>query len=214
MIVMNLKLNNFFAFDDFEINFSFPKKILNSTLENEFLPGYPGFRYKKLIILMGANASGKTSIGKSLMSIFNFIEKKDKTHLSENIRSKNKSASFSIDFVLEKNILYRVNCEFGTEDIIKLDLFSAKIIKKDSYEKTVQRLEKIKEINDNDHYIKKLEFLSSFGWFFTFPETNSNTLLNLKKNPLYLDILEKILISLDPHIKSVKKSKEMTVEER
>ena len=60
---MNIKLDNFFAFRDFEMNFSYPKKIVRSYIPKEHLPGIPNFRYKKLVILMGSNASGKTSLG-------------------------------------------------------------------------------------------------------------------------------------------------------
>lgn len=76
MIIMNLELDNFFAFRNFKLNMSYPKKIVDSSIENEFLTGRENFRYKKVNILMGANATGKTSIGKMLMRIFNFIDKK------------------------------------------------------------------------------------------------------------------------------------------
>ena len=54
------------------MNLSYPKKIVNSSIENEFLTGFTNFRYKKVNILMGANATGKTSFGKMLMNIFHF----------------------------------------------------------------------------------------------------------------------------------------------
>ena len=75
MIVMYVKLKNICAFDDFNANFSYPKKIVNSSIEREYLPGFPNFRYKKVNILLGTNASGKTSFGKILMYIFNFMKK-------------------------------------------------------------------------------------------------------------------------------------------
>ena len=77
MIVMYVKLKNICAFDDFYANFSYPKKIVNSSIEREYLPGFPNFRYKKVNILMGTNASGKTSFGKMLMYIFNFMKRKE-----------------------------------------------------------------------------------------------------------------------------------------
>ena len=73
MVVMNLELNNLFGFQDFKVNFSYPKKLVKSTIENEYLETKPNFRYKKVNILMGANASGKTSLGKALVDIFNFL---------------------------------------------------------------------------------------------------------------------------------------------
>ena len=60
MIVLDVKLNNILGFTDFNINFSYPKKIVNSIIENEHLAGRPNFRYKKVVLLMGANAPSKT----------------------------------------------------------------------------------------------------------------------------------------------------------
>ena len=67
MIVMNLKLNRIYGFEDFEISFTYPKKVVNSIIEDEYLEGRERFRYKKAVILMGANATGKTSLGKALL---------------------------------------------------------------------------------------------------------------------------------------------------
>ena len=73
---MDVQIDNFFAFKNFRMNMAYPKKIVNSYIQDEFLEGYPNFRYKKVNILMGSNATGKTSFGQMLMRIFNFIEKK------------------------------------------------------------------------------------------------------------------------------------------
>lgn len=74
MIVQYLKLNNIYGLQDFEINFTYPKKVLNSILEGEHLEGRERFRYKKAVVLMGANATGKTSLGRALLRIFSFID--------------------------------------------------------------------------------------------------------------------------------------------
>lgn len=50
MIVMDLVIDNFFAFKNFHMNMSYPKKILNSGIEGEFLKGRENFRYKKVNI--------------------------------------------------------------------------------------------------------------------------------------------------------------------
>lgn len=69
MIVMSLKLDCIYGFEDFEINFTYPKKVVNSIIDEEYLEGRERFRYKKAVILMGANATGKTSLGKALLKI-------------------------------------------------------------------------------------------------------------------------------------------------
>lgn len=43
---MDLKLDNLCAFRNFYVNFSYPKKIVNSYIENEHLEGMSNFRYK------------------------------------------------------------------------------------------------------------------------------------------------------------------------
>ena len=167
MIVLNLELDNLFGFEDFKINFSYPKKIVNSSIKDETLYGKPNFRYKKVNIIMGKNASGKTSLGKALMMIFNFFEKKESSNIVNKIKNKKKVASFSIDLVLgteaifqkPKPALYRVNCSFKARQDIQLDIFKTKILKMDSYESAVRRLEKVNLGTEN--YIETLDYLEN-----------------------------------------------------
>lgn len=49
MIVLNLQLNGIYGFNNFNINFTYPKKIINSIVEDEFLDGRERFRYKRLL---------------------------------------------------------------------------------------------------------------------------------------------------------------------
>ena len=37
MIIMDIKIDNFFAFKNFHMNMSYPKKIVDSTIEKEYL---------------------------------------------------------------------------------------------------------------------------------------------------------------------------------
>ena len=98
-ILMDIRADNLYAFKNFHMNMSYPKKIVNSYIPDENLEGRPNFRYKKINILMGANASGKTTIGKLMMAIFNFMDKKEFDRVVDVISKKEEKASFSIDFV-------------------------------------------------------------------------------------------------------------------
>ena len=211
MIVLNLELDNLFGFEDFKVNFSYPKKVENSSIKEEFLKGRPNFRYKKVNILLGANATGKTSIGKAMMAIFNFFNKKEISKVTQYMRDLKKETSFSIDFILdEKNILYRVNFKYKKEkekEKINLDLYKADILEEDSYESTLDKFEKVNLENEN--YIETLEKLGKVsGWLFTYPEKDSNV---LGKNKKVMDkkILENILKTLDPSIEKVRKLDEV-----
>lgn len=41
MILMNLTINNVLAFNDFDINFSYPMKLRKTTIDGEFLSDIP-----------------------------------------------------------------------------------------------------------------------------------------------------------------------------
>ena len=70
---MDVKIDNLYAFKDFHMNMSYPKKVVNSPIDNEFLEDRTNFRYRRVNILMGSNATGKTSFGKIMMLFFNFL---------------------------------------------------------------------------------------------------------------------------------------------
>ena len=77
MIILDLEVDNYYSFKNFHVNFTYPKKIVGSNIQDEYLVDHPNFRYKKVNIIMGANASGKTTLGYMLRSIFNFISRKN-----------------------------------------------------------------------------------------------------------------------------------------
>ena len=51
MIVLDPELKEIYGFNDFHINFSYPKKIVNSIIDQEHLEGRERFRYKKAVFL-------------------------------------------------------------------------------------------------------------------------------------------------------------------
>ena len=96
MVILNIKLDNLLIFHDFSMNLSYPKKPVRSSIDSEHLEGRSNFRYKKLIVLMGANATGKTALGKVLVGIFNFIARKEANKLFPLIDNCMSPASFLI----------------------------------------------------------------------------------------------------------------------
>lgn len=216
MIIMNLKLDNLYSFKDFEINFSYPKRIVNSTIPFEFLEERPNFRFKRVNIIMGANASGKTILGKAMMEIFNILGRKELNLFSNEICNIKKPASFEIDFVLNDDYLYRVYYEVFEEEVVKLEIKRSYIRKDDNYERCSDRL-KIMSSTDLDINLDLLgtdfnqnanivlnEFNSNFGWLFSFPNEK------LSKDITFdLNILDVILKTFDTSIEKVIKSKDV-----
>lgn len=76
MIFTKVRVKNLYCFVDTELNLTYPRKIADSNIEYEYLDDRaPNFRFKRLCIISGANASGKTSFGKVLLQITNAIHK-------------------------------------------------------------------------------------------------------------------------------------------
>ncbi len=203
MIVMDIVLDNLFGFNNFQANFSYPKKIVNSTIQGEYLQNKPNFRYKKVNILMGANASGKTSLGSAIKDICSFIFQRDTTWLNKDISDENKNAFFSIDFLINDNTLYRAKACFSTTKIVSYELFSASIQKNDSYETCVKKLHLVENDSINES--------TAVGWLFSFPKDKQSDFSRLKEknNVLDINILQAVLKTLDTSITNVEESKEV-----
>lgn len=69
MIFTRIFLDNCFNFQQAQLDLTLKKAVHNSTVPFEYLEECPKFRFRRVCILSGANASGKTSLGR-VMSVF------------------------------------------------------------------------------------------------------------------------------------------------
>lgn len=213
MIVMDLKLDNLCAFRDFHVNFSYPKKIVNSYIENENLEGLPNFRYKKVNIIMGSNATGKTLLGRIILSIFVLIGERNIDIITRHISNEDKTASFAMDFVNEDSggyRLYRIKAIFDpsedhdySSENVKIRIESTNIRPRENYETCAKRLDSIMIGFTDANYITELEKLKNLSWYFSFPFDTLQPKYNIEDGEEYLAVLERTLRVLDPAIKSV-----------
>ena len=215
MVIMNLCLDNFLVFNQFELCMSYPKKIVHSSIEGEHLSGRERFRYKKVVILMGVNATGKTALGRILMSIFNFIDGKEYSSITRLIDDKRKTAEFTIDLAFPSFQLYRIKGSFSalsdetdeySSDDVTVEVWNENILPNDSYERCVERLA-AKQPIIADSYIKALEQVPKMTWYFQYPYAPEGKLrtqipFNSEK---YRKTLEMTLKSLDPRIIAISK---------
>lgn len=215
MVLLNVELDNFYAFKNFHLNLSYPKKIQDSTIREEHLAGRPNFRYKKVNIIMGANASGKTILGTSLRNIFNFIDRKNPSSLLEAISDKSRDASFSVDLASNSNKLYRVSTVFspqsGESDSaknIRVEIRCENIWVRDSYESCVSRLEAA-EYTPSQYYHEELDRIEPLAWLFEYPRDTSRTIQFDMEDKMFPIILEHVLRALDPTIKKVEMSRDV-----
>jgi hypothetical protein len=209
MIIMDLRAHNFYAFQHFHINFSYPKKIVHSNIPDEHLPERDNFRYKKAVILMGPNASGKTSLGRILMRIISQIHRKDLSALRSMVADPAKESTFSIEFVVDEPVLYRVSARFlpvrEDEDPgsgIFVAVRHTAIGKRDSYEACVDRLDQQKAEETTD-YTEQLRKIPGFGWSFVLSENSDPSIPIHFESKERLHIFETVMKVLDPAIVSV-----------
>ena len=206
MVIMNLELDNIYGFKNFCINFSYPKKIVKSAIEKEFLADRPNFRYKKAVILMGANATGKTTLGRALLRIFSFIKNPSPSFFLQMISNQKEGARFSIDFVNKGYILHRVIAETGvinnseTASILMMTkCYKAEIGLRDTYEKTVQKLKK----QDFKDVEKMLSDVGDFNYDFALDnEENFHQTSAIEPN-LFLKVLKAVIGTLDPSLNDI-----------
>ena len=201
--------------------FSYPRKLKQSTIENENLISNANFRYKKLNILMGSNASGKTSLVRAIWSIMLLLKENDKRNL-ENIININTDESYiEIDRVVKiatkANLLrLKIKTENNPEDL-KVEMACKKIPvgKKSSYESCKKRLDAFEyEYSDYESVLRDLD-LRGIGWNVVIPATealfNRVSFLEFKdeqESNDYLTMLNTVLKSLDPAIIEITRSKD------
>ena len=206
MILLQLSLDKIYGFENFEINFTYPKKVVGSIIEKEHLGGRERFRYKKATILMGANATGKTSLGKALLKIFTYLSTGNPAVLYEMASEEN--ASFSIDFVNEGFMLHRLSAQIKSADAdIAFHYEAAPIDTMDSYEKCVGKLQdRTAEIN-RPNGLKAA--IGPLQYRFSYPEIENSLKLAGTDKELLLKTLRAVIGTLDPTLTDVTLSKDL-----
>ncbi|HBU6168909.1 TPA: ATP-binding protein [Citrobacter freundii] len=227
MIFTRMKFTNLCAFTDAELNLSYPRQLTNSPLEGEFLHGRPKFYFRKVCLVTGANASGKTSLGRMIWGMQSFLFYKTLRYDTFPINDKSKYASFEADFVTDDFHHHRIFVKFkeekaGTHTINEVKYSSVFIGENDTCSKTTKKLDKIFLDPENtkknsyffsiamDGYPASIEFFKKYefntGWYYLLSETKETTdeLSEINK-----DTLELIIKTFDPSIKSVSELKEV-----
>ena len=202
MILLDLHFKNIYGFDDFSMNFTYPRKLSQSLLGNESLPGRERFRYKKAIILMGTNASGKTSLGKALLKIFGAINYANEAFLRDLYMGR-EPAEFQVDFVSQGYILHRVSGIIDENDV-SLRYASSPIEENDSYEMAARKFSEIAaDIKDIRKSVGDLHYR------FAYPEIESSLKLADIDRTELLKTLKAVIGTLDPTLSDVSIAKDL-----
>ena len=200
MIILDVMLKHVYGFDDFHVNFSYPRKLSASLLGNETLKGRDRFRYKKAIILMGTNATGKTSLGKALLTILRSVKEANEAVLRD-LTSGDTPAEFQVDFLNEGYVLQRLS-GIVEHDNVLIHYFTADIAETDSYEMAAAKLrERTKEVNGSFKHLRKL--VGALDYRFAYPEIEKSLKVSgIGQNEL-LKTLRAIIGTLDPTLTDI-----------
>lgn len=103
MIFTKIRLKNWYSFKDATLDLTYPKKIVNNTIDYEYLKKFERINFKRVQIISGANSSGKTSFSKTISAIRDFIALGYiSKYVKEGIRSDDEKVGFEVEFISEK----------------------------------------------------------------------------------------------------------------
>ena len=206
MIVMDVRLNHVYGFDDFHINFTYPRKLSVSLLGSETLEGRDRFRFKKAVILMGTNATGKTSLGRALLKIFKSIKEANEAILRE-LNEGDCPSEFQVDFVNQGFVLHRLTGIIDGENV-SFKYYTADIDEMDSYEMAVDKLiDRTAEIGAEFKALKNA--VGALEYRFAYPKIESSIRLNDVKKTELLKTLRAVIGTLDPTLTDVSIAKDL-----
>ena len=205
MVIMNLKLDNIYSFSNFEIDFSYPKKIVNSLIEDEHISGFPNFRYKKVNIIMGANATGKTTLGLAITNLLSYLYSENIGFIEAMINDRSMDASICLDMVDDGKHLRRILVEISGAgnsmcsimERTRLSFGTEKIAERDSYQSCLKRLLK-RGLSDDPQ--KEMMYA---GWAMVCSNSACTIPEGLDRNVL-LKVFNTVLRTLDPSIDEIR----------
>lgn len=136
MIITSLYLDNLYSFYDTTLDLTFKRPLTYNPILHEYLPNRPKFYVRRICILSGANASGKTSLGRLLFKIQSLISNPLilAHELSLCVYDKNKPTTLQIEFATLKDVpkLHRLNLTLNQGDVVGFEYQGVIINKNDS----------------------------------------------------------------------------------
>ncbi|OCN04404.1 hypothetical protein A4S06_11330 [Erysipelotrichaceae bacterium MTC7] len=153
MIYFTVKIHGLFSFRNFTADFTYARKAKNDEL-HQSLKNYPNVRYRKLNIVMGANSSGKSTLGKLLCMISNYVSGRDIQSVINIDLAKmcQENQPYFDDIYFEtiyyhKDYMYQLHVSFDGEGVVSETWKRIKLAKKDTYNDAVAKLSKVGKEN-------------------------------------------------------------------
>lgn len=224
MIFLKLKADNLYMFRDAEVDFTYPRRRHDSLIEGEFLEEFPQVRFKRVCVIMGANASGKTTLGRLLCAINNFVMGRPLSDIQQAIYDRTSPGIVDVLYIVPHcQELRRLRVEVDSRGLVRETLWSMPLRKNLSLAKMEQALRSSEPVFEWTRPVEAGLLESSFmvsqaivqgkvldstsGWHYIFSEMDVSS-ENLAHGQQDLPLLERVLQAFDPSIESVKPSKD------
>lgn len=196
MILTSIKCNNMYMFKNFAVDFTYRRKSSHFLSANDTLFEGSHIYVRKNIILMGGNASGKTTFGKLLCFIANYIfnGRADGEYFSlENIAyDKNEVSEFTAEFVIDRT-MYCLEVAFRRNVLLREVIKKCSLYKSYSIQTARENLTNGKVISQ---YVKEENDVRSnnmlLSHFFLLDDSDKQERDFIKNNVMYLFRLSKL----------------------
>lgn len=134
MNILSVKCDNVFMFKNFSLDFTYSKKNSHPLCENDELFRGSRIHVRKNVIVLGANASGKSTFGRLLKLIFRGAAGEFCTEFSELERvrfDKKKTATVEVEFSIER-FAFRWFFRYDSKGIYDERIDTCPLLEKDS----------------------------------------------------------------------------------
>lgn len=211
MAMLKVKFDNILCFDNFVADFTYPKRLVKSTLDNEYLINYPNIRYKKVNIILGSNGTGKTCLGKAIWRTLLFLNNLESNPLKEIVGDKSKDAYILIDAAFPDGRFFRVELKILTDGNLLARHYEHTLRKDDTYLNIIKSFDPLEEFKN---YLEVLNKTIPTGFNINFPSNEKGFDIIDCKYPKeykeeFCDLYEKLIKIFDKSIEKVFVSKEL-----
>lgn len=225
MLFLSIYCDNLYMFKDFYVDLTYNKKLSHPLAEDDVLFPESRIKVRKKLILMGGNAAGKTTFGKLLCSICNYILGRSldiKNGSFRNIEAcrfdKKREAHFTVEFAIDRKA-FLLDAKFGKDGLTYESLKEKDIYKTYSIETLRDKLKKsspVAEFNvktsafgmgfksyafSQKEIVRQLH--TKFGFLFLFSQFMDLALSRKSKTKMMANQLNEVLPEIDNSIEKV-----------
>lgn len=224
MVILSIKCDNMYMFKDLELDFTYGRKLKHYLTENDALFEGAKVYVRKNMVLLGGNASGKTTFGKLMCCIFNYLLGRNSLEPDnmECIRfDKNRPSWFEVEIAQQEN-LFDIRVEFNNTGILHETVKYIVIKSGESINTVRKNLAKVKAVEyssgketsstpyftspilfNPEHIHFRNLFARDISYGFLFSEFANHSQIETDNSLVPVEFLNKVLPILDDSVEKV-----------